>query len=121
MAWRPGGEAGKLGNRYEAKWVVRQCARLLREEIRSILPFRRVIMKFVDHLTAHLQTATGLTEGWRFHGLSGVLLRLYEESQAARDSECVGACLDAWDRLFEAGFERVRDLSNELSSYLPQS
>ena len=36
MAWRPGGEAGKLGNRYEAKWVVRQCVRLLREEIRSI-------------------------------------------------------------------------------------
>lgn len=93
----------------------------LKKHKASILPFRRVIMKFVDHLTAHLQTATEPTEGWRFHGLSGVLLRLYEESQAARDSECVGACLDAWDRLFEAGFERVRDLSNELSSYLPQS
>jgi len=78
-------------------------------------------MKFGDHLIVHLQTKSDQTEGWRFHDLPGVLLRLYEESQAARDSECVGACLDAWDRLFEAGFNRVRDLSNELSRYLPKS
>lgn len=93
----------------------------LNEHKASILPFTRVIMKFVDHLIVHLQTTTDLTEGWRFHDLPGVLLRLYEESQSARDSECVGACLDAWDRLFESGFDRVRDLSNELSSYLPKS
>lgn len=37
MSWQSGGEAGKLGNRYEAKWVVRQCVRLLREEIRSVI------------------------------------------------------------------------------------
>ena len=36
MAWQSGGDAGKLGNRYEAKWVVRQCVRLLLEEIRSV-------------------------------------------------------------------------------------
>lgn len=110
--------------RYVADAVLRSDNYLLHhlnEHKASILPFTRVIMKFVDHLVAHLQTTTDLAEGWRFHDLPGVLLRLYEESQAARDSECVGACLDAWDRLFEAGFDRVRDLSNELSSYLPKS
>ena len=35
MSWINGGDASKLGNRYEAKWVVRQCIRLLREEILS--------------------------------------------------------------------------------------
>lgn len=36
MSYLPGGVAGKLGNRYEAKWVVKQYVLLLREQLRSV-------------------------------------------------------------------------------------
>jgi len=36
MPFEPGGLAGKLGNRYEGRWVAKQLLRLLNEEIRSV-------------------------------------------------------------------------------------
>ena len=36
MAFPIGGRADKLGNRYEGRWLVLQCIRLLREEIQSV-------------------------------------------------------------------------------------
>lgn len=36
MAKEPGGYAGKLGNRYEGRWVVRQLMRVLNEDLRCV-------------------------------------------------------------------------------------
>jgi AraC family transcriptional regulator of adaptative response/methylated-DNA-[protein]-cysteine methyltransferase len=36
MAFEPGGISGKLGNRYEGRWVAKQLLRLLNEEIQSV-------------------------------------------------------------------------------------
>ena len=46
--------------------------------------------------------------------INRLLLRLYEQADAANDTEITNRCLDAWDAMFQHRVGGVRDLAKEI-------
>jgi len=95
MAFEPGGVAGKLGNRFEAKWVIEQFLKLLNEELCSVTVEGIgddehgvdlwVVRKDGVREAHQCKARNGATEKWTLGALAGRGVLAYLREQLTRD------------------------------------
>lgn len=89
----------------------------LDEHTGDLVPFAAVIFTAVDQFVGPLLEASrdmSLGVQMDVGHINRLLLRLYEQADAANDTEITNRCLDAWDAMFQHRVGGVRDLAKEI-------
>ena len=99
----------------ENSYVLINCLEDFKE---SLLPFSEVILEICNAISSTFVEETRSYQsrlGFAVHGISPLLLRLYEQAQDTH-IEIAHKCLDAWDILFESRVGRTRELTKAIEN-----